>query len=373
VPQPQTTTTYVLTAFNAAGASIATSLTVQVLNTFALANDMKVVRAGATATLLPNLKVLIAGGDNGSGSVATAELYDTSTGSFTPTTGPMSIARAQHTATLLTTGKVLIVGGVTAGGNKLKVELYDPVTDTFSQPFSLPTGEERLGHTATLLPNGKILIAGGNDSTPTALRSADLIDVGAGSATLIGATALAVGRFQHTAILLNAGTQSGKVLIAGGNSSVNSTNEFYDPAANTFSVNVNEMKAPRSRHTATLLNSGKVLFVGGNTGVAAVQTAEIFDPGSLIFNSTTGAPLKARQFHTATLLNSGNVLIEGGVAGTAGSAEIYRFNTDNFVATGNLNTARTLQHTATMLMNGFLLVAGGTGATVNSAELFNPE
>src|SRR5262245_7501192 len=63
-------------------------------------------REGHTATILPNGKVLVAGGNPN----ATAELYDPTTGTWTPTL-PMASPRRDHTATLLPNGKVLIVGG----------------------------------------------------------------------------------------------------------------------------------------------------------------------------------------------------------------------------------------------------------------------
>ena len=63
-----------------------------------------------TATLLPNGKVLVAGGSNGGGSLSSAELYDPASGSWS-TTGSLATARDYHTATLLPNGKVLVAGG----------------------------------------------------------------------------------------------------------------------------------------------------------------------------------------------------------------------------------------------------------------------
>ena len=67
-------------------------------------------RTSHTATLLPNGKVLVAGGYNGFGSLSSAELYDPATGSWSPT-GSLGTARDSHTATLLPNGKVLVAGG----------------------------------------------------------------------------------------------------------------------------------------------------------------------------------------------------------------------------------------------------------------------
>jgi hypothetical protein len=70
----------------------------------------------------------------------------------------------------------------------------------------------------------------------------------------------------------------------------------------------------RMFHTATLLNSGKVLLVGGETGGfqgPALSSTELYDPASATFSSAGGMNA-ARMFSTATLLNNGKVLIACG-------------------------------------------------------------
>ena len=84
-----------------------------------------------TATLLANGKVLVAGGFGRGGTLASAELYDPASGTFTPT-GSMTNAQSWHTATLLHNGKVLIAGGLIATPLVLPdpAELYDPDSGT---------------------------------------------------------------------------------------------------------------------------------------------------------------------------------------------------------------------------------------------------
>src|SRR5437660_128069 len=73
-------------------------------------------------------------------------------------TGSLGTARAEHTATLLPDGKVLVAGGYAAGW-LASAELYDPATGTWTVTGSLATA--RSNDTATLLPDGKVLVAGG--------------------------------------------------------------------------------------------------------------------------------------------------------------------------------------------------------------------
>jgi len=76
-------------------------------------------------------------------------------------------SRNQHTATLLPNGKVLVAGGNISGVGSVLAELYDPAEGTWSAAPSLATA--RAAHTATLLSNGKLLLVGGfSTSAPTA-------------------------------------------------------------------------------------------------------------------------------------------------------------------------------------------------------------
>ena len=128
----------------------------QSAGTFTGTGRMMTPRAGHTATLLTNGKVLIAGGSLGFSELATAELYDPDRRIFTPS-GDMTTPRSLHTATLLPDGRVLIAGGNRSAGPNYSTnsaEIYDPSTGTFAA-----TGDMISDHKcqqANLLGNGKV-------------------------------------------------------------------------------------------------------------------------------------------------------------------------------------------------------------------------
>jgi hypothetical protein len=321
---------------------------------------MHIARASHTSTLLPNGKVLIAGGFAGSGGeynpYRTAELFDPNSGTF-QSVAEMSIGRSGHTATLLKNGKVLIVGGWT-GRYDLQgsAEIYDPAAKTFA-----PTGNlavERAGNTATLLADGRVLITGGEDRQENKIASAEIYDPSTGKFTETGS--MAEARAAHTATAL----KDGRVLIVGGSSghypsqNVYRSAEIFDPAKGKF-VSTGEMTVARHKHAAILLPSGKVLIVGGSDNRdwhGEYASAEIYDPASGTF-AVTGAMSTARFKLPAAvaLLSNGKVLVAGG----GPFAEVYDETTGTFTkASGSLGAARFFA-SATLLSDGKALITGG--------------
>src|SRR6266496_2370809 len=320
-------------------------------------------RSDHTATLLSSGKVLVAGGQNGSGKLDRAELYDPVAGTWS-STGRLDVARRFHTATLLPSGKVLVAGGQNPSYLN-SAELYDPAMGTWTLTGSLGTARER--HTATLLPSGKVLVAAGRGSGNVPLSSAELYDPVAGTWTLTNP--LGNPRSDHTATLL----PSGQVLVAGGGgtSGALSSAELYNPVAGTWS-NTGNLHVARAQHTATLLPSGKVLVAAG-AGNGYLSSAELYDPAMGRWTAT-GSLGTGRVDHTATLLPSGKVLVAGGnnASSLFRGAQLYDPVAGTWSNTGDLNIARD-SHTATLLPSGKVLVAAGRNPfLVSSAELYDP-
>ena len=339
--------------------------------TFTAVGSMSIPRARHTATLLTNGKVLIAGGrTSGSPSsaqtlLASAELYDPGTRTFTPT-GDMTSPRTGHTATLLPDGTVLIIGG-----SSQFAERYDPATGTFRAIGGVGAPASLYCHAATLLSNGKVLVTIGTwwpgpialgipaelydpiDGTfaatglsitshsyistcPTATLlpdgralvtwedpDAELYSPDNGSFGPAGDMIIREGYAGYTATLMTTGT----VLIAGqGDHGALGSAELYDPAAGTFNL-TRDLNKARSRHTATPLPDGSILIVGGSGPLQpSLADAELYDPATGIF-SVTGAMATSRSSHTATLLPDGTVLLTGGISSDyesmVASAELY--------------------------------------------------
>jgi predicted secreted protein len=193
-----------------------------------------------SATLLPSGKVLVAGGQYWVGSgylfLNAAELFDPVTGTWT-TTGSMARGRNGHSATVLPNGKVLVAGGYSTGGPIAAAELYDPASGTWSLAGSMSAVRD--WHTGTLLPSGNVLIAGGQSAVLDSITNCDIYDPTTG--TWSTANALGTPRYFHTATLL----PSGAVLVAGGTGAGASNSAEVYASAEAVSL------PPRGRQTFT--------------------------------------------------------------------------------------------------------------------------
>lgn len=324
--------------------------------------SMNTPRYWHTATLLPNGKVLIAGGTGTIGNfdpetssymvtagpngtsgnaLATAELFDPQTGQFTYTSGPMTSARTRHTATLLQDGTVLIAGGMDANGNALSTaEIYNPSTDTFT-PTSGPMQYGRIRAQATRLGDGTVLISGGS---------------------------------------VGAETNSDCPSFRTTSGCARSDAEIYNPATKTFRATNGPMSVGRYSHSATVLYDGTVLISGGITNWYCVgsdcnedtaPTEEIYTPSTGLFSTVTNL-VGPRFNHTATLLPSTGVLLVGGAGGDVFGATPLGYTTNTYasVETYSPPVQTAAVHPKFMVLN-VAYAPPGSGSTVtytNSTE-----
>ena len=278
-------------------------------------NGMTTPRANHVAVLLADGRVLLAGGDGansavGMQAISTAEIFDPTKGSFSPT-GSMAYRRQQGNATLLADGRVLIAGGnqgapFDPAHEFAPPELFDPATGAFTLTGS--SADRGFVRYATRLGDGRVFLVVAPIDYPF---HAELYDPVQGTFASVGPTQLGdywmVGAHLHDDRVL---------VVTGGGPDLDHRLTFvdvFDPRTDSFAP-TRQATIDLFAFTATLLEDGRVLLVG-LTGRpdATPQTpfAAIFDP----FTDTltpTGAPAIARQGQTATPLFDGRVLVVGG-------------------------------------------------------------
>jgi hypothetical protein len=376
-------------------------------------------RAGHTATLLKDGRVLVTGGAvlSGAGGVesdprASAEIYDPATGEWTAA-GGMGFPRAFHTATLLKDGRVLVVGGMSFISGTLSplatAEVFDPAGPSFRPAGSLREERGRSGHTATLLPDGRVLVTGGfgQGSRREALATAEVFDPARGAFFAVGP--MSAARTGHTATLL----LDGRLLVAGGRGDAGALaeTEIFATPTDAFIPGPALPDDARAGHSAVRLTSGAVLVAGGCTRPEslaasvsamsgsgchtreALQTVlsrvDLYDPSTApagrFLAGIVPNLVVPRADHTAVpFLGDARMLVGGGLRADASSVAVAEVFEDQGggrfgrrTAVGELRAARTF-HTATRLSSGLVLISGGLArsgpsfSVVSGVELYTP-
>src|SRR5947208_3306532 len=331
--------------------------------TWAPAGSMAQARTGASAALLQDGTILIAGGAKSGEPLASVEVFNR--GSFTAT-GSMLLARRSAAAVTLKDGRVLVAGGTTSTGPTSETELYNPATRSWTIGDSMLAS--RSGHTGTLLADGRVLIAGGEGSgAPGATLEIFNPDTGSFSA----AGTLTTPRKNHAAVLLS----GGRVMIVGGfdGSHILNSTEIFDPATANVSSGPS-LSTARMGHSATTLLNGDVLVAGGSDGSQDLASAELYSASGTPASASSGRAdgftsaanmLSARSSHSAFLLpHNAAVLMVGG---SSASAELYQAWNSAFIPTGSPANSRSGAAGTPLAADGLLLLAGGTTST---AELY---
>lgn len=270
--------------------------------TWALVGALNEARWHHTATRLQDGRVLVVGGfekygPEGNLSVLdTAELYEPATRTWTRT-GSLGTRRALHAAALLSDGKVLVAGGRTCENEPpwlcgpeeatATSEVYDPSTGLWT-PTKGPMGRYRYGTNAVALRDGRVMVTAGFTGPPTvdgarsdaaASEDADpnttteIYDQANGTwapAALNGR--LSLGRSGAGVMAL----ADGRVLVAAGRGGAN-TAEVYDSAADAWTLTGIVSAPERSGYWWRVLEDARVLIAGG-TGPTAGRSAELYDP-----------------------------------------------------------------------------------------------
>lgn len=367
----QSSATYTITGSNTAGSAQAqVQIGVTARGTFSAAASLAPMPVPVhyfTATRLNDGRVLVAGGFSTGGLTNTAWIYDPAANVWLAT-APMASVRAGHTATLLPNGRVLVVGGQDGTTSETAaVEMFDPVTGTWSAAGTMGTPREN--HTATLLPSGKVLVAGGFNHAGggvTFTSSVELYD----SATDIWtpmAHSLTPARAQHAAALL----PDGNVLLMGGAGSLGLLSTAERVIVND-SGNIGEPSPVLGNVTlGTTLADGTILALGD-----ASANGYRYNPTAATWTAST--MLVRRSIPTVTQLPDGRVLVAGGTIVNGGgvrtnSTEIYNPDTNTWTAGASMTDGRNAAQ-AVLLPDGSALVLGGFSGSgeVGSIERYTP-
>ena len=317
--------------------------------------NMATARAAACSALLPDGRILVAGGNSPSGVTNTVELYNADgTFNYAP---PMNEARARAGCATLSDGRVLVTGGSNRSAASLSTaEVFDPSASTWTE---VPGGMAvaRAGHTATLLPWGAVLIAGGE---PTGT-----VELFLTNGKFQTAGTLATPRQDYAVVAL----PNYKVLIAGGTNATDGTTvlnsiEVFSATDNSITP-AGTMLTARRKFGASLLLDGTVLITGGyDSGGNVLNTSEIFTPST--GESVAGPNLTtARAEHQAYALpNNGTVLLVGGTDGTSilSATDAYPFWAGTFHNGAPMNQARNGMAASLMRVGG-VVVAGGRNSS----------
>ena len=341
---------------------------------------LNIARSGYITNLLPDGRVLIAGGMGGGSST---EIYEPSTRSWTRA-ADMTTPRSRSASVALADGRILVVGGRNQGLSLNSAEIFDPASQTWSLTGNMATARDWLA--VTRLADGRVLAAGGLDLNSTranpVLMSSEIYDPATGLWSMSGD--MSTKRWGFTITTLS----NGRVLAAGGANAgteceFSPTYDLFDPATGLW-TNAGVMNVHRGFYRSITAADGRVLFLGGEIAAHGKQCAtttasvEAFDPATNSF-TTLGSLVLDRSGQAVALLPGGQVLVAGGghfVSGrltAVADAEIYDPVLGASAIASPMKTARTAILGVT-LRDGSVLVPGGVipGSQLTASSTFVP-
>ena len=327
-----------------------------------LTGSLNQARSEHQAVLLPDGKVLIAGGHvSGQGATSSCEIYDAETDS-------MEISRKNFTLVEINSKLVAIGGFNDEIGLLDSYEIYDLEIEEWVEIGYMNRLRNYHGAISFIYEgNQKILIAGGHDNDQD--NSAEIYDPDSNNFSYTGFLNTGRARFTLTFI------PSHNVALASGGIIYTSTSEFWDPSTQEWSYS-DSMNSARFEHAAIWMPSiGKVIVVGGVSYNNFLASSEIYDPQTGEWSETDSLEI-GRCCHPATLLPNGKVVVNGGYNPfnpefqVLISTEIYDPETSLWQEIANMNYPR-MNHTSTLLHDGQILTAGGIPWAPGYTELYS--
>ncbi len=275
-------------------------------------------RVDARACVLASGKVLVTGGRydgaGGDAKSATCELYDPSSGTWSPT-GALHVGRYLHVIEALADGGAVVIGGISDATDPMDpgndhiahenpIERFDPATGHWT---ALPAIVAAASATSVTLSDGRVLVMGGFRGMDSGSLDPGgwMFDPADNSARVAGSWS-ASGYWVDFAL---AALPEGRALRAGGVA-------YYDPDAH------------------------------------ATASAEIFDPSTDSW-TPTGSMTRAHVGHALARLGTSGYLDADGVG-----TEIYDSGSGSWTA-GPANPHPSVEGTLTRLHDGRLIAIGG--------------
>lgn len=319
-------------------------------------------RAFHTASLLPDGRVLLAGGlsyirrtnaKNESEwrleALQTFEIYDPRDESLTAA-GRMASGRAFHTATTLSDGTIVFVGGILrplfdqtgaalAGAQVLSVEVYNPDGQNNGKVAELAAGEGRFLHQAVAV-NDKVVVTGGMGIASDGKRElrANNLVVRRASGGKWGWVKGSGGvpRYEHSLVSVTVGEQQWAVSLGGRDANHKPVAAIDVIDADGKASAGGNMGTARYGLAAATMNNQKILVVGGmDSSNQPVMGGELHsftaDGGKLTLKRENGAPklrnTKGRYKAIAVSMPfDARVYVVGGANYVTGPAEPDKYN-----------------------------------------------
>jgi Kelch motif protein len=336
---------------------------------------------GQGSVLLPDGKVLIAGGTYISAITNHTQLYSDGsggTGSWASKAG-MNAARRYFVMQPVTVSgggsRVLAASGVNSTTGVLNsAELYNESANTWTTTPTMNVG--RYNAASSILSDGRVLVTGGSTNTAetTQTTSAEIYDPSANTWSAV--SSMSGAREVHQQVTFTDSSGNSKVMVIGGykyGTGTLSSTEIYDPSANTWSAGPS-LNYARNTFQAVLLHDGRILVVGSDS--PNKTKSEVYSPSTNSWTVYTTPYIEGSGSQAIVLgINTNYKVLVVGISGGSGSTNAMLFDpvTNSWSTTTSLNTARSLP-SLTLLSNGNALVAGGTNSSayLKSSEEYTP-